>query len=162
MLGVRGANMMRAVDGVSKANKHRVRVFIEAVLNEGRLELIDELVAVDFIGHIACAQACVVGRPGLRRLVSSQRRLYPDLYVKIEDEIAEDDRVVTRWRAIATRPGSRAAGSPTGRVPCFEGISIVRLLAGKQVDAHTQCTSFAPVSAGSCSTPATSVPGPSR
>lgn len=151
--------MMRAVDGVSKANKHRVRVFIEAVLNEGRLELIDELVAVDFIGHIACAQACVVGRPGLRGLVSSQRRLYPDLYVKIEDEIAEDDRVVTRWRAIATRPGSR---SPTGRVPCFEGISVVRLLAGKQVDAHTQCTIFAPVSAGSCSTPATSVPGSCR
>ena len=161
MLGVRGANMMRAVDGVSKANKHRVRVFIEAVLNEGRLELIDELVAVDFIGHIACAQACVVGRPGLRRLVSSQRRLYPDLYVKIEDEIAEDDRVVTRWRAIATRPGSRP-WLPTGRVPCFEGISVVRLLAGKQVDAHTQCTSFAPVSAGSCSTPATSVPGSCR
>jgi hypothetical protein len=87
LFGVRGANMMRAVDGVSEANKHRVRVFVEEVLNEGRLELIDELVAVDFIGHIACAQASVVGRPGLRRLVSSQRRLYPDLYVKIEDEI---------------------------------------------------------------------------
>jgi predicted ester cyclase len=154
--------MMRAVDGVSEANKHKVRVFVEAVLNEGRLELIDELVAVDFIGHIARAQACVLGRPGLRRLVSSQRRLYPDLYVKIEDEIAEDDRVVTRWCAIATRPGSRAVGSPTGRVRCFEGISIVRLLAGKQVDTHTHCTSFAPVGAGSCSTPVTSVPGPCR
>jgi len=40
LLAVRGANMMRAVDGVSEANKRKVRVFVEAVLNEGRLELI--------------------------------------------------------------------------------------------------------------------------
>ena len=84
---------------VSELNKLRVRLFIEAVLNEGRLELIDELIAADYVGHLPCAEPEVTGPAGVRQFVSSRRRAHPGLYVKIEDQIAEDDRVVTRWRA---------------------------------------------------------------
>lgn len=122
---------------VTELNKHKVRQFVEAVWNQGRLELIDELVADDYIGRIRCANTDIVGQLGVRRLVASRRRDYPDLYIKIEDEIAEDDRVVTRWRATATH---RGADSPTGQIQCCEGISVIRLLAGKQVDTHTQYT----------------------
>jgi hypothetical protein len=117
------------VDSVSELNKQKVRLFVEAVWNEGHLDLIDELVADDYVGRVPCADLAVLGREGLRRLVSSQRRAYPDLYVKIDDQIAEDDRVVTRWQARA----------PTR---CYAGISIVRLLAGKQVDSHTEYTNL--------------------
>ena len=37
---------------VSELNKRRVQLFIEAVLNQGRLELIDELIAADYAGHL--------------------------------------------------------------------------------------------------------------
>ena len=40
---------------VSELNKRKVRLFVEAVLNEGRLDLIDELVAADYMGHFPCA-----------------------------------------------------------------------------------------------------------
>ena len=40
------------MNAVSEHNKQKVRLFVEAVLNEGRLELIDELVAADYAGHI--------------------------------------------------------------------------------------------------------------
>ena len=69
----------------------------------------------------------------MRRLVSSRRRALPDLHVKIDDQIAEDDRVATCWRA--PHRGQRASAS----APCYVGISIVRLLAGKQVDCHELC-----------------------
>ena len=148
MPGDRKPNIIRPVSSVTEANKHKVRAFVESVWNQGHLELIDELVAADYIGHISCVQTCIAGRLGVYRLVSSQRSIYPDLYIKIEDEIAEDDRVVTRWQAMATPREPRPAGSPTGRIRRYEGISIIRLLAGKQVDAHTQCTGFAAVEGG--------------
>jgi predicted ester cyclase len=121
------------VNGVSELNKRKVRLFVEAIWNEGRLEMIDELVADDYVGRIACLDGGVFGPDGVRQLVSDRRRAHPGLHVKIEDQIAEEDRVVTRWRATITEDG-------TGHAPCYEGISIIRLLAGKQVDSHTEYT----------------------
>jgi predicted SnoaL-like aldol condensation-catalyzing enzyme len=120
-----------AVTSASELNKRKVRLFIEAVCNEGRLELIDELVANDYVGHVRYVPDRVLGAEGVRAIVISRRRAYPDLHVKIEDQIAEEDRVAMRWR-ITSHP---QAGSR-----CWAGISIVRLLAGKQVDSHTEYT----------------------
>ena len=130
---------MAQMKNASEFNKLRVQLFIEAVLNEGRLELIDELIAADFVGHIPCAEPEVTGPAGVRQLVSSHRRAHPGLHVKIEDQIAEEDRVVTRWHATVPRE-SQAPHAPAGRTACYAGISITRLLAGKQVDSHTECT----------------------
>jgi len=126
----------------SELNKRKVRLFVEAVWNEGRLELIDELVAADYIGRFPRIDGAVHGPEGVRRLVSRGRGAYPDLYVKIEDQIAEDDRVATRWRATAKAPAAQATTAPTGDGQCYAGISIIRLLAGKQVDSHTEYTSI--------------------
>jgi predicted ester cyclase len=123
------------VDSASELNKRKVLLFVEAVWNEGRLELIDELVAADYLGRVPHVETGVHGPEGVRRLVADGRRAHPDLYVKVDDQIAEDDRVATRWRAMTT-----------GRTPCYAGISVVRLLAGKQVESHTEYTN---VQAGS-------------
>jgi SnoaL-like polyketide cyclase len=74
--------------------------------------------------------------------VSTCRRACPDLYIKIEDQIAEDDRVVTRWQATTAAAGAQPAGAASARTPCYAGISVVRFLAGLQVDSHTECTSL--------------------
>lgn len=129
---------------VSELNKRKVRLFVQAVWNEGRLELIDELVAADYVGHVPCLKAKVLGPEGIRRLVSSRRQAHPDLYIKIDDQIAEDDRVVTRWHATTSASRPHASRDPTERTPRYAGISIIRLLAGKQVDAHTEYTNLAP------------------
>jgi predicted SnoaL-like aldol condensation-catalyzing enzyme len=131
---------MTQMKNVSELNKLRVRLFIEAVLNEGRLDLIDELIAADYVGHIPCAEPEVTGPAGVRQLVSNHRRAHPGLYIKIEDQIAEDDRVVTRWHATVPTQKAQAPLAPTRRDACYAGISITRLLAGKQVDSHTECT----------------------
>ena len=118
------------MDLASELNKQKVRLFIEEVWNEGRLELIDELVADNYIGRVPGIERDVHGPQGVHWLVSLGRRAHPDLYIKIDDQIAEDDRVATRWR-VTTGAG-------------YAGISIVRLLAGKQVDSHTEYTELAP------------------
>ena len=119
---------------VSELNKRKVRLFVEAVWNQGELELIDELVAADHLGHLSYLQEPVVGPEGVRRLVSSHHHAYPDLCIKIDHQIAEDDCVASRWRASAT--SWESLGS-TGRLRSWTGISLIRLLAGMQVDTYT-------------------------
>ena len=119
---------------VSERNKRKVELFVEAVWNEGRLELIDELVAADHLAEVSCLKKPVVGPDGVRRLVASRRRAYPDLYIKIEDQIAEDDLVAMRWQATTMTPVN-SMGPERSR--CWSGISVIRLLAGMQVEAHS-------------------------
>ena len=121
---------------VCELNKLKVRLFVEAVWNQGRLGLIDELVAADYLGHFPCSETAVAGPEGVSRLVSDHRGADPGLYVKIMDQIAEDDRVVTCWQATTAAPGTRGSG----RIANYTGISVIRLLAGRQVDSQTECT----------------------
>jgi len=141
---------MAQMKNVSEFNKLRVQLFVEAVLNEGQLELIDELIAADYVGHIPCAEPEVTGPAGVRRFVSSHRYAHPGLYVKIEDQIAEEDRVVTRWHATVPAREAQAHPATAGRTACYAGISITRLLAGKQVDSHTECTNLTASPARAC------------
>ena len=113
------------MDGVSERNKRKVCLFVEAVWNEGRLELIDDLIADDYVGRVPCLESRVLGPQGMRRLVAERRRAHPDLHVKIEDQIAEDDRVATllgrparqRPRAVLRRHLDRPApGREAGRL----------------------------------------------
>lgn len=129
---------------VSERNKRKVQLFVDAVWNQGRLELIDDLVAADYLGRMSGLHELVVGPEGVRWLVSSRRRAYPDLYIKVADQIAEDDLVVARWQAWSQTPAAQAAAGATGARRCCQGVSIVRLLAGKQVDSHTEYTNVDP------------------
>jgi predicted SnoaL-like aldol condensation-catalyzing enzyme len=136
--------MIRSVRAVNEVNKRTVRLFFEAVLNDGRLELIDQLIALDYLGHVSCVERAVVGPAGMRRFVCSRRRRHPGLCVVIEDQLAEDDRVVTRWRAAVAPPAVPAHAGARGWTVAYRGITIIRVLAGKQVDSHTECISPLP------------------
>jgi predicted SnoaL-like aldol condensation-catalyzing enzyme len=133
---------MTQMKNIGELNKLKVQLFIEAVLNQGRLELIDDLIAADYAGHIPRTEPDVTGPAGVRQLVSNHRRAHPGLHVKIEDQIAEEDRVATRWHATVPAPHAQDPLAPARRTAYYAGISITRLLAGKQVDSHTECTNL--------------------
>jgi hypothetical protein len=123
---------MHFVRTVSELNKEKLQLFVEAVWNQGLLDLVDDLVADDYLGRLSCLDEDVLGPEGVRKWVANRRLVHPGLYIAIEDQIAEDDRVVMRWRA--------TAGALPRSTVCCAGISIVRLLAGMQVEAHTECS----------------------
>ena len=123
---------MAQMKNVSELNKLTVRLFIEAVLSEGHLELIDELIDADYAGQ-PCAEPKVTGPAGVRQLVSSHRHAHPGLHVKIEDQIAEDDCVATRWHATVPAPKAQApALALAGRTAYYAGNLDHPSLAGKQ------------------------------
>jgi predicted SnoaL-like aldol condensation-catalyzing enzyme len=107
--------------------KAAIRRFIDGVWNGGELDLVDELVCADYVGHHGRRSDQTRGREGLRRRVSEVRSAYPDLEVRIDDELAEEDRVVTRWTATASRRE-------------WHGVSVFRMLAGRQVESWTYWT----------------------
>jgi predicted ester cyclase len=113
------------------------RIFDE-VMNQGRLAVVDELFAPTSITH----QASGPGEPaaaGLRQLAASLRQSYPDLRFTVEDQIAEGDKVVTRFTMRGTNRGELllGPGAPlpaTGKAVTISGIVINRIAGGRIVE----------------------------
>ena len=59
------------------------------------------------------------------------RRGFPDVTSTIEDLIAEEDKVVARWRSRATHRGNYMGIAPSGKEVEFTGISFYRIEGGK-------------------------------
>jgi predicted SnoaL-like aldol condensation-catalyzing enzyme len=116
---------------MTERNKACVRRFVEEVWNSGRTGSIDELVAADYLGRGPVTRMPVVGPDGIRSSVARCRRAYPDLFVRISEEIAEEDLVAVRWTVIGTH---RSGSAPL----LASGISVVRVLAGKLVDSRSE------------------------
>ena len=94
-------------------NKALVRHFFEEVLNQGRLALIDELAAPDFVYHNA--STTIQGREPYKQFLSMYFTVGPDLHFTIEDEVAEGDKVVTRYTTRGTHLGPFMGIPPTGK-----------------------------------------------
>src|SRR5215813_1808883 len=110
----------------NKAIMHRV---FEEGLNQGRLEIIDELFSTRFMDHSTPEQA--VGIEGVKEYFALVRRAVPDISVSIEDIVAEGEKVVVRtmWRGTHLRTSD---GAPTpSRQVARTMIQIFRIVNGK-------------------------------
>ncbi len=108
------------------------RVFIEEFWNQGNLPVVDELCTPNFIYHTATGP--VHGPEGLKQFATMYRTAIPDLHITIEDMIAEEDKVVTRWTARGTQLGPLMGIPPTGKQATVTGIVIGRFEGGKFVE----------------------------
>ncbi|MFY9580352.1 MAG: ester cyclase [Gaiellaceae bacterium] len=90
------------------------RVFTE-ILNEGRLEVADEIVAPGFLLHSPTRPEPFEGPDGFKDFVTDLRRGFPDLNITIDHVIAEGDFVSIRSRVTGTHLGTYRGIPPTGR-----------------------------------------------
>ena len=100
------------------------------VLNAKKLEVVDELIARDFVEHVA-GEARRTGAEGFR--VARQRRnaVFPDWSVRVDDLIAEGDKVVVRATGSGTHRGEFMGIPATGRRISVTWIAIYRVKDGK-------------------------------
>ena len=63
---------------------------------------------------------------------------FPDLQIVIGEQIAEGDRVVTRWINRGTHQGAFCGAAPTGRQVEYSGMSIDRIEGGRVVANYGQ------------------------
>ena len=116
---------------MSEENKILARRFLQEVFSEGDLEEAGELFAEGFVLHDPAIPEEVRGPEGVKGYVGMYRAAYPDTNFTIEDQIAEGDRVVTRWTGRGTHQGDLMGVAPTGSRVEVPGILFDRVSEGK-------------------------------
>src|SRR2546430_2416084 len=97
----------------TEENKATDRHLTEEGWNRGNTALFDELLAANYIGHDPSGP--IHGPEGFKQLYATYRTAFPDTHLTIEDQIAEGDKVVTRWTATGTNQGSLMGLPPSGK-----------------------------------------------
>lgn len=119
---------------MSEQNKALVRRAVEEIWNQGNYAALGEFVASDIVIHATMPEAEISGPEGIKQFYSTLHNAFPDLRFTIEDQIAEGDRVVTRWSARGTHTGDFQGIPPTGMQFRLTGIDIDRIANGKVVE----------------------------
>ena len=121
----------------AEQNKVNSRRFLEDVGNKGNFDLLDEIADANCVIHQAdgVGGGVVRGREALKQLVKMYYAAFPDLRFTVEDQIAEGDKVVTRWSSEGTHKGELMGIAPTGKHAAgVTGITIDRYSGGKFVE----------------------------
>ena len=113
-------------------NKALVRRYYEQVLTGRDRQLLDELLDRSFVSHVAGGPDVMVD--GYIAAVDATLAAFADLEVRVDDQIAESDKVATRWSATGTHTGTFAGIAGTGRLITVTGIHVHRIAGGRLVE----------------------------
>ena len=106
------------------------------IVAEGNLDTLEDALAEVYAEDIVVHEPDedVRGVEGLKQFVTMIRSAIPDLRITLEEDIAEGDKVVSRWRAQGTHQGELMGIAPTGNRVMITGITIHRIEEGKIVE----------------------------
>lgn len=128
---------------MSEQNKALARRGTEEVWNQGKLAVIDELVASNATYHDPNVPGGkFTGPEGLKQFVQIYRNAFPDVHITIQDQIAEGDKVVNRWTATGTHKGDLMGIKPTNKFSTVTGVDIERYQNGKVVESWANYDMF--------------------
>ena len=119
------------------ANKRASRQIIEEIFGAGNLDLADELLREDAIGHDPAQPEPVKGPAGLKESAGGYRSAFPDLTIKVDEIFADDDLVAVRWTATGTHKGDLFGIPASGKQATVTGITIDKYKDGKLAESWT-------------------------
>jgi steroid delta-isomerase-like uncharacterized protein len=115
----------------SEANKALVSRWLREIFTNGHLRQTNEVFTRGYVLHDPSFPHEVHGPGGIRRYVAAYRAAFPDIRVTVEDQLAEEDKVATRWTARGTHLGKFLGLAPTGDEVTVSGIEFDRIIAGR-------------------------------
>ena len=115
---------------MSESTKQVSRRFTELFGTDDQ-HLADEILSPDVVFHGTTADGELHGIDQVKMFVASYRRAFPDAHSTVEDQVAEGDKVATRWRARGTHRGELGGMEPTGREFEMDGVTIERIAGGR-------------------------------
>jgi len=118
------------VSSEAEGNKAIVRLFLEKVLAKGNLDAIDELLSPDFVDR-SLMPGQGPTREGYKRSVAEFLDAYSSTSFAIEEQVAEGDTVVTKYRESGVQRGKLFGLPPTGKEDTHVRITIHRISRGK-------------------------------
>jgi steroid delta-isomerase-like uncharacterized protein len=111
----------------AQSYKDLVRRYYEALWNRWDFAVADELIAesVIFRGSLGIS---VPGREGFKEYMRAVRAAFPDFHNRIEELIAENERVAARLTYTGTHRGEVLGITPTGRQVSYAGMALFRVV----------------------------------
>jgi len=116
---------------VSEQNKSIARKLLEEVYSQGKLELLNDIVAPDCRLHDPVFPSLEPGINNLKKHVAMIRKGFPDIRFQCDDVLAERDEVVIHWTASGTHRETFLGMGATNRAATVSGTSIYRIEKGK-------------------------------
>jgi steroid delta-isomerase-like uncharacterized protein len=121
-----------------QANKAILDRHFNQVLNQGQLDVIDEIYTSDYTldapvrsDGSSQARGLTQGREQLKQRVALFRTAFPDIHFSQDDVVGENDTVVVRYTYRGTHRGVFAGVEPSGRSITIMGILIAQLKDGR-------------------------------
>jgi steroid delta-isomerase-like uncharacterized protein len=114
-------------------NKALILRLVEEVYNDNDLNVLDELLAQDFVNHSAVSEHRH-GIEGFKHVNKWVRAGFSDVHYEIEDMIAEGDRVACRITLTGTHDGEFQGSPPSGRRLRMDHVHWHRIADGKVIE----------------------------
>ena len=126
-------------ENLIQRNQQLIRDYFNEVWNKGNLDLLDELLSIDYLNHSSSIQDVPPGPAGLKPIVNAMRIAFPDLHYTIQDLIVTDDRVVARVKMSGTHTGDFFGIPPTNKKISVNQINIEHITNGR-ISEHWRIT----------------------
>ena len=114
-------------------NKDVVGRFIEEVLNQGNVDAAGQFFWEDMVEQVPLPGQGP-GLQGLKDVLRGMRTAFPDMHWTIQEQIAEGDKVVSRFEWTGTHRGTFLGVPATNRPVTVWGLVIDRLEGGRIKD----------------------------
>jgi steroid delta-isomerase-like uncharacterized protein len=120
---------------MARDNAMIVRGFVDEVITQGKIEAAAQYVWEDVIEQVPLPGQGP-GLDGLKDILRAMRAGFPDIVFSIHEQIAEHDKVASRFEWIGTHRGEFLGIPATGRPVRVWGVVIDRLEDGRIKDAR--------------------------
>jgi len=111
-----------------------VRQLIEEGFNKGNMDVVDAVTSADLVEHQNYGPNHAAGAEGVRAVVASLRRSFPDFRLTIEDVAVSGHAVWLRMVATGTNTGPYMGHAPTGRSIRIDVFDVIRIENGLMVE----------------------------
>lgn len=123
---------MKVAKAITEKNKAITRKIYEEMFDKGNIKVIDQCFAKNFVDRSFYGKEA--GILEVRKSFQELKKAFPDSRIKIEDMIAENDKVVTRFIFTGTQKGEFMDVKPTGKKVSMQVIDIIRIKYGKIIE----------------------------
>lgn len=112
---------------MSEENKEKMRRVLEEAFGQGKKEVVDEVLDSDFVCWDPNSETGEIrGAETIKGEIEYFRNAFPDFYWRVEEQVAEGDRVTTRYTLGGTHQGEFFGVPGTGKRIEITGINIDR------------------------------------
>ena len=115
---------------MKRLQKNPLYRLYEEVINQGKLEILDELYAENYVNHIAPFKLESTTK-GVKQLFKEQMNAFPDWHIKTNYWIQDGNKYIVKWTIEGTHTGKFCGIEPSGKRFKKTGVDIETIVDNK-------------------------------